>query len=126
MKILLCSLVVLIGLAPSLRAQDPCLKNLFGKWESSAGAGIEVLDSSHIFIVYGKEKKQVASYQADFSKSPCWFDFTIRDSGQSFNVQSLLLFVSNDVVQWQVFDEGTRPSAFTSGRGEMVYMRRKR
>jgi hypothetical protein len=126
MKNLFFACALLTGLASSAGAQNPCLKNLVGKWESSAGAGIEVVDSSHIFIVYGNEKKQVASYQADFSKSPCWFDFTIKDSSQSFKVQSLLLFVNNDLVQWQVFDDGSRPATFTSEKGDMVYMRRKR
>jgi hypothetical protein len=126
MKKLLVTLLIAIGLGPSVQAQTPCIKNLVGKWESPVGAGIEVVDSSHIFIVYGKDKKLVSSYQADFSKSPCWFDFTIKDSSQSFTVQSLLLFVSNDLVQWQVFDDGSRPSTFTSEKGEMVYMRRKK
>jgi hypothetical protein len=126
MKKLLSVLALSIGLGHLAHAQNPCMKNLVGKWESPVGAGIEVVDSSHIFIVYGKEKKRVSSYQADFSKSPCWFDFTIKDSSQSFTVQSLLLFVSNDVVQWQVFDDGSRPSGFSSEKGEMVYMRRKK
>jgi len=80
-------------LGASGNAQKYSMKNLTGRWESEEGGGIEVIDSNKIFIVYGSEKKQIASYQADFSRSPAWFDFVIRDSGQSISFKNLLLFI---------------------------------
>ena len=100
--------------------------NLVGYWKSGDGGAIEVIDSSKIFIVYGDEKKKIASYQADFSKDPCWFDFDIKDSSQNLSLKSLLLFVNDDLLQWQVFDDGIRPSNFNSQSGDIVYLRRKK
>jgi hypothetical protein len=102
------------------------MKNLVGKWECAEGGGIEVVDSANVFIIYGDQKKQVSSYKTDFSKSPCWFDFTVKDGGQTLTLKSLMLFVNDDLVQWQVFDDGHRPSNFSSDQGEMVYLRRRK
>jgi hypothetical protein len=113
-------------LGASLYAQKHSLQNLIGRWESEEGGGIEMMDSAHIFMVYGNEKKPISSYQADFSHSPAWFDFSIVDSGQTITMKSLMLFVNSDEVKWQVFDDGTRPANFTIGKGEMVYLRRKK
>jgi hypothetical protein len=113
-------------LGASLYAQKHSLQNLIGRWESEEGGGIEVMDSAHIFMVYGNEKKPISSYQADFSHSPAWFDFSIVDSGQTITMKSLMQFVNRDEVKWQVFDDGTRPVNFTIGKGEIVYLRRKK
>ena len=119
---LLFLLLIQIGVS----AQNYSFKNLVGYWKSGDGGAIEVIDSSKIFIVYGDEKKKIASYQADFSKNPCWFDFDIKDSTQNLSLKSLLLFVNDDLLQWQVFDDGVRPSNFNSEKGDIVYLRRNK
>ena len=125
MKNLICLLVLML-LQFCVSAQNYSFKNFVGYWKSGDGGAIEVIDSSKIFIVYGDEKKKIASYQADFSKEPCWFDFDIKDSSQNLSLKSLLLFVNDDLLQWQVFDDGTRPSNFNSQKGDIVYLRRKK
>ena len=125
MKIILL-FVCSFWMGTSLNAQKHSLQSLIGRWESEDGGGIEMTDSAHIFMVYGNEKKPISSYKADFSHAPAWFDFSIIDSGQTMTMKSLMQFVNNDEVKWQVFDDGTRPANFTIGKGEIVYLRRKK
>jgi hypothetical protein len=107
-------------------SQQLCIKDLVGRWETNDGAGLEIIDSSRVFVTYGKERKPILSYQADFSKSPCWFDFVVKDSAQKLTTMRSLLLLDHDVLKWQVFDDGERPADFTADRGDIVLMRRKK
>ena len=107
-------------------SQKYSFQNLVGKWESTDGGGIEAIDSTKLFLVYGAEKKPIISYTADFTKSPCWFDFVVKDGDKTLSLKSLLLFVNDDLLQWQIFEDGVRPTNFTSGKGDMVYLKRKK
>ena len=79
-----------------------------------------------MFITYGKERKPILSYQADFSKTPCWFDFVVQDTVKKLTTMKSLLLLDHDVLKWQVFDDDTRPADFTADRGDIVIMRRKK
>jgi hypothetical protein len=129
MKTFFTLLVALVCASP-LWAQNKSFKQLVGKWEAvdseNQSGGLEIIDSVQIFLVYGTERKAVASCQFDFAKSPCWFDFSIKDSSGTMNLKSILLFVNDDLIQWQVFEGETRPTQFSSDTGEMVYLRRKK
>lgn len=118
-------LLVFVSLNAS--SQKLSIKNLVGRWETTDGAGLEIIDSSRIFVTYGKERKPILTYDADFSKSPCWFDFVVKDSAQQLSaMKSLLLIESNDVLKWQVFEDGKRPSDFVLDRGDIILLRRKK
>jgi hypothetical protein len=117
--------VVVISLSAS--AQKLSIKNLVGRWETADGAGLEIIDSSRIFVTYGTERKPILSYKADFSKSPYWFDFVVKDSAQQLStMKSLLLLDGNDILKWQVFEDGDRPANFTTNTEEIVILRRKK
>jgi hypothetical protein len=116
-----------VFLSLSVFSQKISIKSLIGRWETADGAGLEFIDSSRIFVTYGTERKPILSYQADFSKSPCWFDFVIKDSAQQLSkLKSLILLDGNDVLKWQVFEDEERPANFTSGKGDIVVLRRKK
>jgi hypothetical protein len=117
--------VVVVSLSAS--AQKLSIKNLVGRWETADGAGLEIIDSSRIFVTYGTERKPILSYKADFSKSPYWFDFVVKDSAQQLStMKSLLLLDGNDILKWQVFEDGDRPANFTTNTEEIVILRRKK
>lgn len=117
--------LLIAGLAAS--AQKRSIKDLIGKWQSVDGAGLEVIDSSRIFITYGKERKPILTYTTDFSKTPYWFDFVVKDSAQQLSaMKSLLLLQDNDVLKWEVFEDGDRPLDFTADKGDIVILRRKK
>jgi hypothetical protein len=103
---------------------------LIGKWEAvdsdNQGIGLEIKDSTEIYVVYGEEKKRVTSFKADFSRTPAFFDFSVKDSSEVIQLKSLINLVNDDLVQWQLFDGPSRPDMFTEKQGEMVYMRRKK
>jgi hypothetical protein len=118
--------LLLIICSSGASSQQVCIKDLVGKWETTDGAGLEIIDSSRMFITYGKERKPILSYQADFSKTPCWFDFVVQDTVKKLTPMKSLLLLDHDVLKWQVFDDDTRPADFTADRGDIVIMRRKK
>lgn len=107
-------------------SQKLCIKDLVGRWETPDGAGLEIIDSSRIFVTYGNERKPILSYHADFSKSPCWFDFVVKDTAQQLSTMKSLLLLDKDVLKWQVFDDDNRPSDFAADKGDIVILRRKK
>jgi hypothetical protein len=124
--------VMLLGLFSfnNLSAQTRDIRQLIGKWEAvdseNQKGGLEVVDSSTIYLVFGTEKKRIASYKADFTKSPVWFDFVIKDESNTLQLKSLILFVNDDLIQWQVSEGDVRPANFSQTNGEMMYLRRKK
>src|SRR3954447_6570372 len=82
-------------------------ENLKGNWRNSSGAGLDIVDSNTIYIVYGTQKKLVTRSKADFSKSPVWLDLAVKESNRETTLKSLLFFVNEDLIQWQVFDSET-------------------
>lgn len=129
MKELLTLLLALVC-TTTLWAQGRTFKNLVGVWEAvdseNQSGGLEIVDTQKIYLVYGKERKPVTACKFDFEKSPNWFDFAVVDSTGIMNLKSLLLFVNDDLIQWQVFDGEARPAHFTQEGGQMVYLRRKK
>jgi hypothetical protein len=103
---------------------------MIGSWEiigeQNAGGGLEIIDSATILIRFMGEEKKLLEYKIDFSKSPYWFDFKAKDTTGVSNFKSLLEFISDDTLKWQIFTEGERASHFTSGSGELFYLKRTR
>jgi hypothetical protein len=124
-KKLLLTYLTLFVLGFTAIAQQHTIKDLIGKWESTDGGGLEVLDSSRIYLVYGKEQKPIVSYTADFTKKPIWFDFTIKDSTKNLTMKSLMEFTAPGQIRWQVYDDGIRPANFASDRGDLMILKRK-
>ena len=106
------------------------LQNLVGRWEAvraaSESGGLEVVDSTAIYLVYGSEKKKIVSYKADFSATPVRFDFVVKDSTETITLKSLLEFVNNDLIKWQLFEGDAKPLYFANDSGEILYLRRKK
>jgi hypothetical protein len=125
MKKVLLSLLVVVGIGQAVTAQQVSWKDLQGRWETPDGAGIEIVDSSRIYLVYGSQKKAINQFQVDFSKSPAQFDFIVKDSTQTVSMKSILVLINDDILKWQVFETEDHPAHFTSNEGELVYLRRK-
>jgi hypothetical protein len=130
MRILILFVLLTSAFSTTGLAQGRSMKDLIGRWEvvdsENSSAGLEVINDNQIFLTYGSDKKPVHSYKADFQKSPAWFDFTIRDSTSEMTIRSLIQFINDDLIQWQLFDSDIRPAHFTQTGGEIVYLRRKR
>ena len=99
-------------------------EELVGRWENPNGTGLEIMDSTTIFLFQGNQKKKLSEFSFNFSTSPCWFDFHLQGNSDTIALKSLFLMVNKDLLQWQLFD-GSRPEIFSSAKGEMVYLRRK-
>ena len=125
MKKVIVALVLFLTMNEAVQAQKKySFENLKGSWRNKSGAGLDIVDSNTIYIVYGTQKKLVSNSRADFSKSPVWFDLAVKDSSNVTTLKSLLLFVSEDLLQWQVFDSETRPAYFSTERGDMLFLKR--
>lgn len=113
----------------SVHAQKK-MQDLVGNWkiagEHDNGASLEIVDSTTIILNYMGEKKKLSNYKFDFSKSPCWFDFTASDSSSVIQVKSLVQKVGDDVLKWQLFMDEERTPHFTSTRGETFYLKKAR
>jgi len=106
------------------QAQSVSWTELRGKWVSDDGEGLEIADSSTVYLLYKGEKKSVSGCTANLGNSPCWFDFSVKDSAEQIQVKSILQRVNTDTIRWQVF-EGDRPSGFDPSRGDIIVLRRK-
>lgn len=125
MKKVIVALVLFLTIGVVANAQKKYdFESLKGSWRNSSGAGLDIVDSNTIYIVYGTQKKQVTRSRADFSKSPAWFDLAVKDSSHVVTLKSLLLFVNEDLIQWQVFDSETRPAYFSMSKGDMLFLKR--
>lgn len=129
MKSVLLTVFVLL-LCYTARAQQRSLQSLVGIWEAvrtnNDGGGLEVVDSANLYLLFGDQKKKISTYKADFTQSPARFDFTVKDSADSLTLKSLMEFINNDLIKWQVFEGDVQPVHFVSGTGDMVYLRRKK
>lgn len=123
MKKIISSLILFFFLTATTDAQVS-FKDLVGRWENADGTGLEITDSSNIFLFQGSQKKKLTEFSFNFATSPCSFDFYLKDSAGTLGLKSLFLMVNKNLIQWQLFEE-SRPENFSSGRGEMVYLRRK-
>ena len=127
-KVWLAVYIMLICITAS--AQNRNISSLIGDWRAvdqhNESGGLEVTDSAHIYLVYGDEKLPITNYRLDLSQSPGWFDFTVTHNSNLVTLKSLILFVNDDLVQWQIFDGETRPVYFATDRGDMVYLKRRK
>jgi hypothetical protein len=111
-----------------IQAQTKNLSEIGGKWEvvGNKTASLTILDSATIELTYMGDKKTIQGYQIDFSKSPYWLDFSASDSNSTFHVKSLVQKVGDDVLKWQLFIDEERSPHFTSGKGEIMYLKKAR
>jgi hypothetical protein len=121
-------LLITIFAYSSIAAQSASFNHLLGKWEGkdleNTTTGLEIVDSSKLYLVYGNEKKEVVSYSADFSKNPAWFDLTFKDSTEIITIRTLMSFINDNLVKWQLFASENRPEYFATDQGEIIYLRR--
>ena len=108
-------------------AQTIKFTDLIGTWEISGeeGASLQVVDSNTIILTYMGEKKKITNYSLDVSKSPCWFDFSAKDSASVVQVKSLL-DKEGEFIKWQLFIDEERTPHFSTGKGETFYLRKQR
>ncbi len=76
--------------------------------------------------MYVSEKKAIASYKADFSKSPVRFFLVINNRTETISLESHIKFVNDDLIQWQVFESDKRPAHFSQRGGQIDYLKRKK
>ena len=119
-----------VNLGKTTQNQSKVFQNMIGSWEivgeQEAGGGLEIIDSTTILIRFMGEEKRLIEYKIDFSKSPYWFDFSAKDTDAVINFKSIIEFVNDDMLKWQVFVDEERTNHFTSTRGELFYLRRAR
>jgi hypothetical protein len=110
------------------QAQIKKFQDIAGTWnivgEPGISASLQIIDSSTIVLTYRGEKRIITNYTIDFSKSPCWFDFSTRDSTSVLQVKSLVQKIGDDVLQWQLFVDEERSPYFTNYKGELLYLKK--
>lgn len=125
MKRVICLLAMVMSLQGAF-AQKYSFKDLVGNWRTKDGAGLEVVDSFRIYVVYQDKKKLLVNYSTDFTSNPAKFNFVLRDGSGLVNVKSQMLFVNDDLVQWQVTDSDAKPVGYNGNtqRRDVLMLRR--
>jgi len=130
MKKFVIVVLTVVALGSASFGQARKFNNMVGLWEivgeQESGGGLQIIDSATILIRFMGEAKTILSYKIDFSKSPYWFDFSCKDTTSISNFKSLIEFVGDDTLKWQIFTEGERADHFTSRTGELFYLKRAR
>ena len=124
MKKIIYLLALVVSLQFTASAQSYEFKNLVGNWRNKEGVGLEIVDSSRIYVVHGEQRKQVVSYSFDFNSNPAKFNFVIKDNSGVVNIKSMLLFLNDNLVQWQVIDSYTKPANYTDERRDVLILRK--
>lgn len=121
------ALLLLASVTVFAQSETHGFSDLIGKWRNSSGAGLDVIDSNTVYIVHGTQRKLASTSLSDFTHNPVSLNLTIRDSSKSITLKSLLLFVKDDMIQWQVFDSEVKPVSYKgnlTGASDMFFLRR--
>jgi hypothetical protein len=118
-------LMVTVCVQLSASAQKYSFKDIVGSWRNREGVGLEVVDSSKVYVVHGEQKKQLLNYNIDFTSNPATFNFVVKDSTGTARFKSMLLFVNDNLIQWQVFNnDGTQPVKYSKDYSEVIILRK--
>jgi len=114
-------------IAGSLQAQVKKIQDIKGHWlvGGEKDAALVIVDSSNIVLSYGGEVRKVTNIKMDFSKSPCWFDFSASDSTSTIQVKSLIETSGDSIMKWQLFIDEERPAYFVANKGELLYLKKR-
>lgn len=124
MKKMMVVLSLFVSVIAFSQSEKYGFKNLVGSWRNSSGVGLDVIDSNTVYIVRGEHKILGSTANSDFSKNPVFFDLQIRDSAKTLVLKGLLLFVNDNMLQWQIFDRETKPVSFRYDKGDMLFLKR--
>ncbi len=124
MKKMLFILFLSLSLQFISSAQKYTFANLAGSWRNANGAGLDVVDSNTFYIVNGGQRRLASARLSDFTKNPVSLNLAVKDSSRTITFKSLLLFVNETMLQWQVFDTYTKPVSFRYDKGDMLFLRK--
>ncbi len=124
MKKVILMTVAAIGFWFGGMTQTYSFENLKGNWRNKQGAGLEIVDSSKLYVVYKDHKKQLVNYAVDFSSNPAVFNFVLKEQSGTVNVKSMLLFINDDLIQWQVMDGDSKPVNYNTSKKDIVVLRK--
>ena len=124
MKKMIVALSIFISLTAFAQTEKYSFRNLVGTWRNSSGAGLDVVDSNTIYIVHGNQRKLATASVSDFTKNPVSLNRTVKDASHAITLKSLLLFVNDNMLQWQIFDTETRPANFSYDKGDMLFLKK--
>ena len=124
MKKMILALSLFTSLTVFSQKEKYSFSNLIGNWRNSKGSGLDVVDSNTIYIVHGGQRKLAQASLSDFSKNPVSLNLSVKDASHVTTLKSLLLFVNEKMLQWQVFDTETKPVSFRYDKGDMLFLKK--
>lgn len=118
------ALSLFVSLTALSQKENYSFSNLVGTWRNRTGAGLDVVDSNTIYIVHGGQRKLAKASLSDFTKNPISFNLAVAGDSRVMTLKSLLLFLNDKTLQWQVFDTETKPVNFRYNKGDMLYLKK--
>jgi hypothetical protein len=124
MKKMMVALSLFVSLTVFSQKEKYSFKSLIGNWRNSKGSGLDVVDSNTIYIVHRNQRKLAKASLSDFTTNPVSLHLAVNDASHVITLKSLLLFVNDNMLQWQVFDTETRPVSFRYDKGDMLFLKK--
>jgi hypothetical protein len=102
--------------------QSKKIQDIIGRWtvigEQGPEVRLEIIDSADIMLTYLGEEKKMLNYKIDFS---------VKDTSSSMvNVKSIIEIINDGLIKWQLFVDENRPDHFSSGKGELFYLKKEK
>ena len=124
MKKMIVVLSLFVSVTVFSQSEKYSFENLVGSWRNSSGVGLDVVDTNTVYIVRGDQRVQASAQISDFKRNPAYLNLSVKDSTKTVVLKSLVLFVNDNTLQWQLFDSQTRPVSFRYDKGDMLFLKR--
>lgn len=125
MKKMMMVLLLFAALQGFTQTTERNVQDLTGVWRNRSGAGFDVVDSNTVYIVRGNQRKLAFATISDVRQNPVTFTLTVKDSAKVTTLKTQLVLMSDNSLQWQVYDSETRPASYGSRtRGDLLYLKR--
>ena len=128
-KIIIAALLSLFAILPAA-AQNNITSKLIGKWEATDSQKVtgrlNFLDSINIFVNIPDHPMPPGTYTIDPTKTPMWFDITIKQGNKIAILKGLLKLINDNTLKWQIFQDGKRPDKFIKENSDNTIILKKK
>jgi len=101
--------------------QTKSVKDLMGKWYGEREMFmLEFIDTANLVMTTMGKKQPQAAYILDLTKSPGWLDIFMGSGKMKTTIKSIIEFVDDETIRWQMPSGIERPNEFSNKPGSAV------
>ncbi len=100
-------------------------QELVGKWQGidnkSKDGSLIFKDKTKVALVVNGKESPYFDFSINLQKTPAPFDITVRrPDGHMVTLKTLLQFLDNNTIKWQIFEIDERPVNFNEGMKDSI------